>query len=160
MHSKLFIPVLSKAFFILLALSHKSTCTLLNGMCHWSSVTFMEAEIKLPVCDLCKLLACSTALWGVHLVSNQCAVKRKRDNWHTWELQISVLKLIAGTSFIDCDMCPQTFFTIWVERSRKIFPQWQTVQCSVRQRNLFCYFCHFHTIPGEFLTPLQCSQQS
>lgn len=83
-----------QGFFILLELSRKIICTLLNGMCHWSSVTFMAVEIKSPVCDLCWFLACSTAHWGVHFVSNQCAVKLKSDNGHTSELQIAVVNLM------------------------------------------------------------------
>lgn len=42
-------------------------------------------------------------------MSNQCVVKLKSDNGHTLELLIGVVKLIMGTSFSICDMCPHTF---------------------------------------------------
>lgn len=59
--------------------------------------------------DPWKFFACSTALGGVQLVFNHFTVQLKSDCVRMSELQISVLKLIAGTSFNCSDKCSHTF---------------------------------------------------
>lgn len=42
----------------------KMMWTLVHGMCHWSSISFMAVEMESLLCDPWKFFACSIALWG------------------------------------------------------------------------------------------------
>lgn len=94
---KLRTPMLSMAFFMLLALSRSMICTLFKGMCHWSSISLIAAEMVSLVCDPWKFLAWSVAPCGVQLVSNQWTVKLKSDIGQ------------AFISLISFETCSQTF---------------------------------------------------